>query len=124
MNGSVLLVDDDEAILELLSEYLALEDFEIVGCGTNGLEAVNLYEQFKPDFVIMDIGMPNYDGVYGLEHIKKINPDSTVIILTGNNDKLITQKIIQLKVLAVLFGVCAVILFIAVKTQEGEAFSK
>ena len=102
MNGSVLLVDDDEAILGLLSEYLALEDFEVVGCGTNGLEAVNLYAHYKPDFVIMDIGMPNYDGVYGLEHIKKINPDSTVIILTGNNDKLITQKIIQLKATKIL----------------------
>ena len=96
MNGSVILIDDDEDILNLLSEYLLLEDFNIMGIGTDGLQAVNLYAEHKPDFVIMDIAMPNYDGLYGLEHIKKIDPNASVIVLTGNSDKSITQKIIQL----------------------------
>ena len=96
MNGSVILIDDDEDILDLLSEYLLLEDFNIMGVGTDGLQAVNLYAEHKPDFVIMDIAMPIYDGLYGLEHIKKIDPNASVIILTGNSDKSITQKIIQL----------------------------
>jgi len=96
MNGSVILIDDDEDILDLLSEYLLLEDFNIMGVGTDGLQAANLYAEHKPDFVIMDIAMPIYDGLYGLEHIKKIDPNASVIILTGNSDKSITQKIIQL----------------------------
>ena len=96
MNGSVILIDDDEDILDLLSEYLLLEDFNIMGVGTDGLQAVNLYAEHKPDFVIMDIAMPIYDGLYGLEHIKKIDPTASVIVLTGNSDKSITQKIIQL----------------------------
>src|SRR4030066_1194648 len=96
MNGSVIIIDDDEDILELLSEYLLLENYDVVGCGTDGLKAVNLYAEHKPDFVIMDIAMPNYDGLYGLEHIKKIDPNASVIVLTGNSDKSITQKIIQL----------------------------
>jgi len=96
MNGSVILIDDDEDILDLLSEYLLLADFNIMGVGTDGLQAVNLYAEHKPDFVIMDIAMPNYDGLYGLEHIKKIDPNASVIVLTGNSDKSITQKIIQL----------------------------
>jgi DNA-binding NarL/FixJ family response regulator len=96
MNGSVILIDDDEDILDLLSEYLLLEDFNIMGVGTDGLQAANLYAEHKPDFVIMDIAMPIYDGLYGLEHIKKIDPNASVIVLTGNSDKSITQKIIQL----------------------------
>lgn len=96
MNGSVIIIDDDEDILELLSEYLLLEDFDVVGRGTDGLMAVNLYAEHKPDFVIMDIAMPKYDGVYGLENIKKINSNALVIILTGNSDKAIHQKIIKL----------------------------
>ena len=96
MNGSIILIDDDEDILELLTEYFSLEDFDVVGRGTDGLQAVNLYAQHKPDFVIMDIAMPTYDGVYGLENIRKLNPHATVIILTGNSDKTINQKIIQL----------------------------
>lgn len=97
MNGSVILIDDDEDILDLLSEYLLLEDFNIMGIGTDGLQAVNLYAELKPDFVIMDIAMPNYDGLYGLEHIKKIDSNASVIVLTGNSDKSVTQKIIQLE---------------------------
>jgi len=96
MNGSVIIIDDDEDILELLSEYLLLEDFDVVGRGTDGLMAVNLYAEHKPDFVIMDIAMPAYDGIYGLENIKKIDQNAIVIILTGNSDKAVTQKIIQL----------------------------
>ena len=96
MNGSVILIDDDEDILELLTEYFSLEDFNVVGRGTDGLKAVNLYAEHMPDFVIMDIAMPKYDGLYGLEHIKKLNPNAIILILTGNSDKSITQKIIQL----------------------------
>ena len=96
MNGSVIIIDDDEDILGLLTEYLLLEDFDVVGRGTDGLQAVNLYAEYTPDFVIMDIAMPTYDGIYGLENIRKLNPNATVIILTGNSDKVINQKIIQL----------------------------
>ncbi len=95
LNGSVILIDDDKDILELLTEYFLFNDFDVVGRGTDGLQAVNLYAQHKPDFVIMDITMPNYDGIYGLENIKKINPNAIVIIFTGNSDKSITQKINQ-----------------------------
>lgn len=102
MNGSVILIDDDEDILDLLSEYLLLEDFNIMGIGTDGLQAVNLYAKLKPDFVIMDIAMPNYDGLYGLEHIKKIDSNATVIVLTGNSDESVTQKIIQLEPTVIL----------------------
>jgi len=102
MNGSVILIDDDENILELLTEYLLLDDFDVVGRGTDGLQAVNLYAKYKPDFVIMDIAMPNYDGLYGLENIKKIDPNATVIIFTGNGDKSITDKIIQLNATKIL----------------------
>jgi len=102
MNGSVIIIDDDEDIIELLTEYLLLEDFDVVGRGTDGLMAVNLYAQHKPDFVIMDIAMPKYDGLYGLENIKKLNPNAIVIILTGNSDKSITQKIIQLQATTIL----------------------
>ena len=102
MNGSVILIDDDEDILELLTEYLILEDFDVVGRGTDGLQAVNLYAEHMPDFVIMDITMPKYDGLYGLEHIKKLNPNAIILILTGNSDKSITSKIIQLNATMIL----------------------
>jgi DNA-binding NarL/FixJ family response regulator len=102
MNGTVIIIDDEEDILELLSEYLLLEDFDVLGVGNDGLKAVNLYKEYKPDFVLMDVSMPNYDGIYGLENIKKINPDAKVIILTGNSEKAITEKLTELNATKIL----------------------
>ncbi|MFB5638130.1 MAG: response regulator [Nitrosarchaeum sp.] len=102
MNGSVIIIDDDPDIVELLSEYLTLTDFDVVGNGANGLMAVELYSKHTPDFVIMDNAMPQYDGIYGLEHIKKINPDAVVLILTGNSDVSIAEKLIQLNATMIL----------------------
>jgi len=102
MNGTVIIIDDEEDILELLSEYLLLEDFDVVGVGNDGLKAVNLYKEYKPDFVLMDVSMPKYDGIYGLENIKKINPDAKVIILTGNSEKAITEKLTELNATKIL----------------------
>ena len=96
MNGSVIIIDDDENITELLSEYLLMQDFVVLGIGYNGLDAVNLYTEHKPDFVLMDFAMPKYDGLYGLENIRKINPEAKVIIITANIDQVITKKLNQL----------------------------
>lgn len=57
----------------------------------NNFVAIHLVK-LKPDFVIMNTAMPNSDGLFGLEHIKKIDSNASVIILTGNSDKSITQN--------------------------------
>ncbi|AJW71762.1 response regulator [Nitrosopumilus adriaticus] len=93
MNGSVVLVDDNDDLLESLSEFLQMKGFNILGCGHNGLEAVQLYEEYRPDVVLLDLSMPNYDGIYGLENIKKINPNAKVIILTGHYNEKNREKI-------------------------------
>lgn len=107
MYGSIIVIDDDNDILEGIADYLKLKEFNVVGIGRNGLEAVQLYEEYRPNLVLMDIFMPNYDGIYGLEHIKRINPDAKVIILTGNWDEIIQQKIKPFKVIAVMQKPCS-----------------
>jgi two-component system, chemotaxis family, chemotaxis protein CheY len=83
MSTSVIVVDDNVDSLGSISDYLDLRGFDILGCGRNGLDAVQLYEKHTPDVVLLDLNMPVYDGLYGLEHIKKINSHAKVIILTG-----------------------------------------
>ena len=107
MYGSVMVIDDDDDLLGGISEYLKLRGFDVIGTGRNGLEAVQLYEEYRPDLVLMDIAMPNYDGIYGLEHIKRINPNAKVILLTGNYDKTIEQKIRPFSVARVLEKPCS-----------------
>lgn len=58
----VIVVDDDPDTVEVFSEYLKLKGIDIVGTGSDGKEAVDLYQEFKPDIIILDMKMPEYDG--------------------------------------------------------------
>ena len=80
----VIVVDDDVDTVEVFCEYLEIKDITVLGRGYNGKTAVELYEQYRPDIALLDVMMPEYDGFYGLEHIKKINPDAKVIMVTAD----------------------------------------
>jgi DNA-binding NarL/FixJ family response regulator len=78
-----IIVDDESDSAEVFAEFLKLKNIEVSGLGRNGKEGVELYRQYKPDVVFLDLVMPQYDGFYALEEIKKINPDARVIIITA-----------------------------------------
>jgi two-component system, chemotaxis family, chemotaxis protein CheY len=80
----VIVVDDDIDTVEVFCEYLEIKDITVVGRGHNGKTAIELYEKLTPDIVLLDVMMPDYDGFYGLEHIKKINPYAKVIMVTAD----------------------------------------
>lgn len=98
MNESILVVEDDIDLAECVCEYLTIKKFNIIGTAHNGLEAVELYKKHEPDFVLMDILMPEYDGYYGIKHIKKINPYAKIVILTGCGINEIREKIKPLNI--------------------------
>ena len=62
----VLLVDDEADILEFLS-YTLIENNFSVETATNGLNAIKQYEKFQPDIIIMDVMMPEMDGIAACE---------------------------------------------------------
>ena len=105
--SSLVVIDDNVDTLDSISDYLKLKGFDVLGCGRNGLEAVQLYEKFRPDIVLLDLAMPEYDGFYGLEHIKKINSHAKVVILTGVNDEVNEKKIKVYNVTEVLEKPCS-----------------
>lgn len=84
MSGIKLVIaDDQELIRESLSIVLDMDDeIEIVGLAENGVEAIELCEQFKPSTILMDINMPEMDGISATKIIKQRWPDIRVIILT------------------------------------------
>lgn len=79
-----IVIDDDVDTVEVFCEYLEIKDIKVLGRGYNGKTAVELYETLKPDIVLLDVMMPEYDGFYGLENIKKINPAAKVIMVTAD----------------------------------------
>jgi NarL family two-component system response regulator LiaR len=80
----VLIVDDHGVVREGLRAYLELEaDIEIVGEARDGAEAVRRAQELQPDVVLMDLVMPNMDGVDATACIKQQQPATHVIILTS-----------------------------------------
>ena len=85
MNPTVIVVDDDPESAEILADLLKLRSIDVLGMGYDGQDAVELYQKHSPDVVIMDLFMPDFDGLYGLENILKLNPNAKVIMLTANS---------------------------------------
>jgi two-component system chemotaxis response regulator CheY len=87
--ADVLIADDSEFMRNLLREILE-EDHTIVGEVENGVEAVEVFKEKRPDLVMMDIVMPIRDGIEATDEIKNAAPNSNVIMCTsvGQEEKM------------------------------------
>jgi len=83
MNVKVMLVDDETEFVEMLAARLEAREFAVATAGS-GSEALAKLRDQGADVVILDVVMPGQDGVETLAEIKKINPLTEVIMLTGH----------------------------------------
>jgi DNA-binding NarL/FixJ family response regulator len=84
----ILIIDDHEVVRRGLGQlFSSVDDIEVVGQGTNGEEAADLAAAHHPDVVLMDLSMPDVDGVEGTRRIKAAQPDLPVVILTSFSDR-------------------------------------
>ena len=84
----VLVVDDHAIVRQGLRTFLELQpDMEVVGEGTNGIEAVDLARRTQPDIVLLDLVMPEMDGIQATSLILDNCPNSRIIILTSFSDE-------------------------------------
>lgn len=77
----VLIVEDDESVMEVLR--IMLSDRYTVLEARNGREAIELYRSYRPDIVLMDIMMPEVDGITATREIRKIDPGAKIIGVTA-----------------------------------------
>ena len=85
MQKSILLVDDEEGIRKVLG--IALADLGYtVHPAENGVDALRIFKDKKPPIVLTDIKMPEMDGIELLRRLKKLSPDTEVIMITGHGD--------------------------------------
>jgi two-component system chemotaxis response regulator CheY len=80
----VIVIDDDPDVREIFIELLQMNDINVVGCGTNGKDALELYKTHRPDFVLLDYLMPEYNGMYAIEKIKEFDPHGKIILVSGS----------------------------------------
>ncbi|WP_297491490.1 response regulator [Thermococcus sp.] len=81
--ASVLIVDDVLFARIILRKLLSEAGYDVVGEASNGREAVEKYLSLRPDVVIMDIIMPDMDGIKALKEILEIDPKAKVIMVTS-----------------------------------------
>lgn len=84
----LLIIDDHMIVVEgIRGAVSSLPGFEVVGSALDGLEGIRKVKALKPDVVILDISMPNLDGVQATHEIRKLNANAKVIIFTMYSDK-------------------------------------
>ena len=97
------MIDDNPDVLSLFAELLELKGFQVVGTGKDGKQAIELFEQLKPDITFLDVVMPNANGVYALDRIREIDPTAIVIMVTTDLSQDTARKLEDLKATAIIY---------------------
>lgn len=94
---SVLLAEDHTIVREGLLKLLQIDNrIQVVGEADNGRKAVGMTTRLKPDIVIMDIAMPELNGVEATRQIRETSPETKVLILSAHSDEVYIEQLMEL----------------------------
>jgi DNA-binding NarL/FixJ family response regulator len=96
MATKVLLVDDHKIMREGMSALLRkYSEFEVIGQASDGRQALEMTQELKPDIVIMDVGMPNLNGIDATRQLLSLHPGVKVMALSTHSDGSVVAKMIR-----------------------------
>ena len=95
-NGKVLLVDDEAHIRKFVGLVLKKFCNPIILEASDGVEALALFAQRKPDLVLLDVNMPNLDGIQTLERLLHSAPEANVVMLTSLVNRQTVEECVRL----------------------------
>ena len=95
MAKNILICDDAAFMRMMIKDILTKNGYNVVGEAENGLKAVEKYSETKPDLVLMDITMPEMDGIQALKKIKEQDPGATVIMCSAMGQQAMVIESIQ-----------------------------
>jgi DNA-binding NarL/FixJ family response regulator len=87
MAPRILLVDDHPLTREGLAALLAGHGFDVVGQAADGRDAIDLARELQPEVVLLDLSMPEMDGLAALPRLRAEAPDCEVVVLTASGDE-------------------------------------
>ena len=90
----VIIADDSDFVRDGMRIILQVdEDFEVIGCAANGREAIEIAKQTPPDVFLMDIQMPEMDGIEATKYIVENNLGKVLILTTFDDDELVQSAL-------------------------------
>jgi two-component system chemotaxis response regulator CheY len=95
MSKKILIVDDAAFMRMMIKDILSKNGYEIVGEAENGMKAIEKFKELTPDLVIMDITMPELDGIAAVKEIKKLDGDSKIIMCSAMGQQAMVIESIQ-----------------------------
>jgi len=95
MKARVLIADDASFMRQMIREIIEPEGYEVVGEATDGVEAVEQYEQLDPDLVTMDIVMPKRSGIDAVKGILAEDAQAQVVMCSALGQETLVQEALQ-----------------------------
>ena len=95
MAKNILICDDAAFMRMMIKDILTKNGYNVVGEAENGAKAVEKYSELKPDLVLMDITMPEMDGIEALKKIKALDPGAKIIMCSAMGQQAMVIESIQ-----------------------------
>ena len=95
MGKNILICDDAAFMRMMIKDILSKNGYTVVGEAENGAVGVDKYKELKPDLVLMDITMPEMDGIQALKAIKAADPGANVIMCSAMGQQAMVIESIQ-----------------------------
>jgi len=95
--AKILVIDDEQGIRNLLDTLLRRKGYDVI-LAESGRKGLELFRREHPDVIVLDLKMPEMDGIEVLEQVRSLNPDQHVIILTGTGTPEMEQRVYALGV--------------------------
>lgn len=95
MSATVLIVDDAAFMRMMLKDVLTKNQFTVIGEAENGFIAVQKHTELKPDLTIMDITMPEMDGIQAVKEIRRKDPMARIIMCSAMGQQAMVIEAIQ-----------------------------
>ncbi|MEW4451960.1 response regulator [Bremerella sp. JC817] len=93
--GRALVCDDSMLMRKLVIDSLAEDGWTIVGEAQNGKQALDQYKALKPDVVTLDIVMPEFDGIFGLENIMEFDANAKIVMVSALNQTTLVAEAVR-----------------------------